>query len=315
MQGKVFKKAIGQYWVKTDDRTVVCSISNRLRKRLLYPTADPASLSPHVVAVEEIATVDPVAVGDEVVLREANSGTGVIDEVLRRRNKLNRKAASRQPLEQVVVANLDQMVAVVAAARPEPKWRLLDRYLADAEFLRIPALVCVTKRDLIDEREFASEIQVYQDIGYQVILTSAVTGTGIDELRQALKGKVSVLLGKSGVGKTTLLNALQPSLGLAVQEVSDKTGKGRHTTSGLEMFELCFGGFVVDTPGMREFALWEEGKVDIAWLFREMRPYIGSCRFGASCTHSHEPGCTVKDAVAAGRITRSRYSSYLRLRH
>lgn len=311
--GKVYKKSIGQYWVKTGDRKVVCSISSKLRKRFLYPTADPSSIRPHVVAVKEIRTVDPVVIGDEVVYEESEDGTGVVTEVLPRRNKLNRRAAGPEPLEQVIVANLDQMVAVVSAAHPKPSWRLLDRYLADAEFLEIPALISFTKMDLVDEKEFVKEVKVYQELGYSMVLSSAVTGQGLDELKARLKDKVSVFLGKSGVGKTTLLNAIQPDLGLAVQEISDKTGKGKHTTSHLEMFELGFGGFIVDTPGMREFGLWKADEMNVAWLFREMRPYIGQCKFGASCTHSHEPGCAIKRAVAEGKITERRYDSYLRI--
>ncbi len=314
MQGKVFRKAIGRYWVKTDGGEVVCSLSNRLRKRLLYPTADPASIRPHVVAVKEIRAVDPVAIGDEVKFRESGDGASVITEVLPRRNRLNRRAAGRQPLEQVIAANIDRLVAVVAAAQPAPKWRLLDRYLADAEFLRLPALVCITKSDLVTGTAEPRGVEVYERIGYRVVRTSAVTGAGLADIRDVLAGRVSVLVGKSGVGKTTLLNALQPGLGLAVQEVSERTGKGKHTTSNLEMFELGFGGFVIDTPGMREFGLWNAGRTDVAWLFREMRPYLGQCRFAVNCSHSHEPGCRIKQAVAAGEISEARYESYLRMR-
>lgn len=314
MQGKVFRKAVGRYWVKAEDRTVVCSISNRLRKRLVYPTADPSSIRPHVVAVEEIRTVDPVAVGDEVEFRESGEGASVITQVMPRRNKLNRRAAGRQPLEQVIAANVDQMIAVVAAAQPRPKWRTLDRYLADAEHVGIPALVCLAKVDLVQGPDSPEGIDVYRGIGYQVVRTSALTGEGLDEFREVLRDRVSVFVGKSGVGKTTLLNALQPGLGLAVQEVSASTGKGRHTTSNLEMFELSFGGFVVDTPGMREFGLWKAESADTAALFREMRPHLGRCRFGSSCTHSHEPGCAIKEAVDKGQIHTARYESFLRMR-
>jgi ribosome biogenesis GTPase len=282
LQGKVFKKAVGRYWVRTEDRTVVCSISNRLRKRLMYPTADPSSIRPHVVAVKEIRAVDPVAAGE-------------------------------QPLEQVIAANVDQMIAVVAAAQPKPKWRVLDRYLADAEHAGLPAVVCLAKVDLVQGPDSPEGINVYRDIGYRVIRTSALTGQGLDEFRDALKDKASVFVGKSGVGKTTLLNALEPGLGLEVQEVSARTGKGRHTTSNLEMFELSFGGFLVDTPGMREFGLWKAEDTDTAALFREMRPFLGRCRFGSSCTHSHEPGCAIKEAVDAGLISPARYQSFLRM--
>jgi ribosome biogenesis GTPase len=157
-------------------------------------------------------------------------------------------------------------------------------------------------------------IQLYRDIGYEVVRTSALTGEGLGEFRNALKDKVSVFVGKSGVGKTTLLNAIQPELGLAVQKVSAKSGKGKHTTSNLEMFELSFGGFLIDTPGMREFGLWNAEDTDMASLFREMRPYLDECRFGSGCSHSHEPGCAVKEAVESGRVSQSRYESYLKMR-
>ncbi|UCE28319.1 MAG: ribosome small subunit-dependent GTPase A [Candidatus Coatesbacteria bacterium] len=311
--GKVFKKTVGRYWVKSGGDAVICTASSKLRKVLVYPEADASSRRPTVDRVVDVQTVDPVAVGDEVTYKRSDDGTGVITEVLPRRNKLSRKAAGTQPLEQVIIANLDQMVAVVAAAQPPPKWKLLDRYLADAEFLEVPALICITKMDLVDEGEFAEDVNVYREVGYSAVLTSAVTGLGMDELKSALEDRVSVFLGKSGVGKTTLLNRIQPDLGLAVQEVSGKTGKGKHTTSHLEMFELGFGGSVADTPGIREFGLWQTEDIDITWLFREMRPYIGSCKFGASCTHSHEPGCAVKAAVEAGEITKRRYDNLLRL--
>lgn len=312
--GKVFKKTVGRYWVKTGDNTVVCTISSKLRKVLVYPEADASSRRPTVDRVVDVQMVDPVAIGDEVTYKGSKDGTGVIIEVLPRRNKLSRKAAGTKPLEQVIVANLDQIVAVVAATQPSPKWKILDRYLADAEFLEVPAMICITKMDLVDENEFVEDVDVYRGIGYPAILTSALTGRGLDELESALENRVSLLLGKSGVGKTTLLNWIQPDLGLAVQDISEKTGKGKHTTSHLEMFELGFGGFIVDTPGIREFGLWQTEDIDITWLFREMRPYIGSCKFGASCTHSHEPGCAIKAAVEAGVITKRRYDSFLRIR-
>jgi len=312
--GKVIKKVKGRYWVKSAGRTFICTISAKLRKVLVYPEADPSSRRPTVDRVEDIKKVDPVAVGDEVAWRDSGDGTGVITTVLPRRNKLSRKAAGCRPLEQVIVSNLDQMVAVVSAAQPPPKWGLVDRYLGDAELLEIPALISFTKMDLVDEAEFREEVEIYRDLGYALLFNSAITGVGLPELEAALKDKVSVFVGKSGVGKTSLLNAVQPDLGLAVKETSAKTGKGKHATSHLEMFELGFGGFVVDTPGMRELGLWQAGDTDIAWLFREMRPYVGQCKFGTSCAHSHEPGCAVKAAVEAGKISERRYRSFLRIR-
>jgi len=312
-RGMVFKKTVGQYFVNSDGRIVICSISSTLRKHLIYPTADPASLHPRVVSVEEIKMVDPVAIGDRVSFVDAGDGTGMISEILPRKNKFSRRASGRKPLEQVIVANVDQVIPVFAAAFPKPKWGMLDRYLADAESANLPALICITKLDLAEE-DFIEEVRIYEKIGYPIVLTSALNGEGIEEFKQALAGNVSVLLGKSGVGKTTLLNVIQPDLGLRVNEISCSTGKGKHTTNWLEMFELDFGGSVVDTPGMREFGLWKIAGEDIASLFPEMRPYIGQCRFGTGCSHTHEPGCAIKEAVQAGRISDRRYRSYLHMK-
>ena len=308
------KKALGHYWVNVDGTNVICSLSSRLRKVLIYPVADASSLHPRVQDVEEIRVADPVTIGDIVSFVDVGDGTGMIVEVLDRVSALVRRVAGPKPLEQVIVANVDQVVCVVAAARPTPSWELLDRYLVAAEASSLPALVCLTKADLLDPTELAGDLRHYEQIGYNVILTSAATGWGIPELTQALAGRVSVLAGKSGVGKTSLLNAVQPGLGLRVNEVSGKTGKGKHTTTHLEMFGLSVGGSVVDTPGMREFALWNVRDRELGSLFPEMRAYLGECRFGADCGHSSEPRCAIKAAVEAGEIPMRRYQSYLKLR-
>jgi ribosome biogenesis GTPase len=310
--GRVFRKSLGQYFVSADGESVVCSISSTLRKQLVYPLADPSSLRHRVVAVEDVDVVDPVAIGDVAKFRDQGDGTGMIVQIEPRRNEFARRAPGKKPRRQVIVANVDQVVAVFAAAQPSPKWGLLDRYLVDAEAAGIPGVLCVTKMDLADGL-IHEALVVYERVGYPVVATSAVTGQGLDGLRTALRGRMSVLVGKSGVGKTTLLNALQPGLGLRVAEVSMVTGKGKHTTSGLEMFELEFGGNVVDTPGMREFGLWDLDGTDVAELFPEMRPFLGLCRFGGGCSHTHEPGCAVKRAVERGGIAESRYQSYVKL--
>ena len=311
--GLVVKKSLGTYVVQVEGRPLVCSVSSKLRKELIYPEADPSSLHPSVVKVEEISTVDPIAIGDTVLLVDAADGTGMIVAVQPRKNQLSRRAAGRKPLEQVIAANLDQIVAIVAAARPDLKWNVLDRYLADAEFSELPAMICVTKMDIANEAELLPNLQLYEQIGYRVVLTSAVTGRGLEDMREVFKGRLSVFLGKSGVGKTTLLNALQPGLNLPVDEVG-RSGKGRHTTSSLELIPLSFGGGVIDTPGMREFGLWNVAHGDLAQCFPEMRPYVGQCKFGSDCTHSHEPGCAIKEAVEAGHISHRRYQSYLRMK-
>lgn len=315
LTGLVVKKAPGIYHVERDGQVVVCAISNRLRKELIYPIADASSL-PHqrVQAVKDIDTVDPVAIGDRVAFRPAEPGKGVITEVLPRRTRLSRPAAGNKPLEQVLVANLDQVVAVFAAAHPEPRWNLLDRYLVSAEASGLETLICITKMDLADADEIDTVTALYRSLGYRVLLTSSDTGAGIDAMREALAGKLSVFVGKSGVGKTSLLNAVQPGLGARVGAVSaGKTGKGRHTTTGMELFRLNGDGAVVDTPGIRIFGIWEVDGSDIALYFREMAPLAPECRFGASCTHEHEPGCAIRAAVEAGRIHPRRYDSYLRL--
>jgi ribosome biogenesis GTPase len=315
--GKVFKKYLGTYHVDVNGQTLICSISNRLRKQLIYPIADVSSIGHHrVVKVDDIESVDPLAVGDEVVVRPSNDGEGVIADIMPRRSKLSRPAMGKKLLEQIIVANVDQVVTVFAAARPTPKWNLLDRYLVSAESSDLEPIIAITKMDIADEDDINAEMDVYRDMGYTVLLTSAETGRGIDELRAALAGKVSVVVGKSGVGKSSLLNAIQPGLGARVSEVSEgKFGKGKQTTVHVEMFALDVGGAVVDTPGIKAFGLWEIEGTDIALYFRDMADYAPRCKFGIDCSHEHEPGCAVIAAVEAGQIDDRRYESYLRLLH
>ncbi len=314
--GMVVRKNRGQYLVQVDGHSIPCAISSRLRKKLIYPTADPGSLHHRVQRVDRIDTVDPIAVGDYVTFLDAGDGTGVIHEVLPRKSQLSRKDVGYVPLEMVQVANIDQVVIVFAAARPEPKWNLLDRYLVSTEVSGLPAIICMTKLDLVDEAEIAGELAVYRGLGYPILLTSATQGRGIAESRQALAGRISILMGKSGVGKTSLLNAIQPGLGLKVSEVGKgEIGKGRHTTVTMEMFPLDGGGAVVDSPGMRTYTLWEVPPDQLAEMFVEIRPYIGRCQFRSNCRHEHEPGCAVRKAVNAGKITPQRYQSYLKLLH
>ena len=312
--GMVVRKNRGQYLVLGDGFRIPCAISSRLRKTLIYPTASPTSLHHRVQRVEDIEVVDPVAVGDWVSFLDAGDGTGIIHDVLPRKTQLSRRAAGDIPLEQVMVANVDQVVIVFAAAKPTPKWNLLDRYLVTAESAGLPALICITKLDLTDPAELQAELDLYRHLGYPILLTSAAQGQGIAEVRQALAGRVSILMGKSGVGKSSLLNAVQDGLGLKVSAVGKgDTGKGRHTTTHLEMFSLDAGGAVVDTPGMREFTLWGMAEQDLAGLFPEMRPFIGRCQFQSNCQHEQEPGCAIRRAVETGNIATRRYASYLKL--
>ena len=316
--GVVFRKTVGHYTVHAHGREIDCSLSSLLHKQLIFPTADPASLRHTVQDVRELHHVDPVAVGDRVRYVEAGEGRGMIVEVLPRESRLSRPAPvpGQRVFEQVIVANADLILPVFAVANPTPKWGLLDRYLVSAEAAEIPVLIVINKLDLAWKNPgFDEEIEIYRRIGYPVLLVSAVTGEGIEELKQALRGKQSVMAGKSGVGKTSLLNTIQPGLGQRVREVSSgELGKGRHTTTHLEMFELDFGGTLVDTPGIREFGLWDITADELAYFFPEMADYVGQCKFGMSCRHDREPGCAIRKAVMAETISPYRYQSYMNLR-
>src|SRR6266508_5321017 len=242
--GVVFRKALGHYTVHTDGREIDCTLSSLIHKQLIFPTADPASLRHTVQEVREIEHVDPVAVGDRVRFVEAGDSRGMIVEILPRNSKLSRPAPvpGQRVFEQVIVSNADLILPVFSVANPTPKWGLLDRYLVTAEAAGLPALIVINKLDLAWKNPaLDDEVEIYRHLGYPVLLVSAVTGEGIEELKQRLQGKLSVFVGKSGVGKTSLLNAIQPGLGLRVNEVSKgEVGKGRHTTTHLEMFELDF---------------------------------------------------------------------------
>jgi ribosome biogenesis GTPase len=217
------------------------------------------------------------------------------------------------PVEHVIVANPDQAVFIFAVQEPSPRLRMLDRLLVIAETNDLPAIICANKIDLLqDEHEARRLFGVYEDIGYLVIYTSVPTGQGIGALRERLCGRLTVLSGPSGVGKSSLLNAIQPELGLSTKHISQSTGKGRHTTVTVRLWPLLCGGYVADTPGLREAGLWDIEPEELAWHYVEMRPYLADCHF-SSCTHTHEPGCAVKAAVETGAISQARYESYCRL--
>ena len=317
-QGVVFRKSLGHYKVRTNGHEIDCELSSRIHKQLIYPTADPASLRHKVQAVCEINHVDPIAIGDHVRFLDAGQGRGIIIEILPRRSKLSRPlpVSGQRVFEQVIVSNADQVLPVFAVASPVPKWGLLDRYLVTAEAAYLPSQIIITKMDIANKNaSLEKSLDIYRRIGYPIHLVCSDTGEGLEELKQAMRGRMSVLIGKSGVGKTSLINALQPNLGLRVKAVSQgEMGKGRHTTSHLEMFQLDFGGTLVDTPGMREFGLWNIASEDLALLFPEMTQYLGQCKFGLSCRHDQEPGCAVRKAVMAELVSPYRYQSYMRLR-
>jgi ribosome biogenesis GTPase len=250
-----------------------------------------------------------VATGDRVWIRPSLNAEGFIERVEPRHGVLTRASRGR---EHVLVANVDQVVIVMSLAEPALKPHLVDRYLASAAQGGLAPVLCLNKADLVDAAQFQPTIGLYTQLGVPTLLTSALTGLGIERLRTLLKDRQTVFSGQSGVGKSSLLNAVQPELGLHVRTVSEVTEKGRHTTSTAQLLKLDFGGWVVDTPGIRQFALWDILPAEVEGFFVEFHPYVPLCAY-PDCTHTHEDHCAVKAAVQKRQISEQRYFSYLGL--
>lgn len=292
--GWVVHLSSGFYTVQTSQGPVVCQLRGRL-KRLR-------------------AEGDVIAVGDRVQIRRLPDGHGVIEVIEPRQSALIRLDPRPQGMyRQILLANIDQILLVFACAEPAPRLRMLDRFLVIAEKQSIPPIIVANKVDLVGMKQAEALFGIYQQIGYPVLYTSVKTCLGIDALSEQLRGKISGLAGPSGVGKSTLLNAIQPELGLAVREVSEQTSKGRHTTVVRQMFPLKMGGYVADLPGLKALALWDTQPEELDGYFPELRELVANCQF-SDCTHLHEPGCAVREAVQTGRVNPQRYESYLRMR-
>jgi ribosome biogenesis GTPase len=310
-EGLVVKEQSGFFWVETGDGKVsMC----RLRGRLM----------------EEAQASDIAALGDRVKIslleNDENKEKGVIEEVLPRTSVISRavrtegsRGAGQSEREQVIVANADQAFFVFAATHPNPNFRMLDRFLVVGEKAEIDKLfIVVNKIDLEDPSRTHALFAPYEKIGYSVLYTSARNGDGVERLRALLNDKISVFTGPSGVGKTSLLNRLQPGLGRAVKEVSKASAEGTHTTRDSVLVKIAgegMGGktYLADTPGLRGLTLWDIEPEELDAYFREIAPLVEKCRFG-DCAHHNEPGCAVRKAVEQGEIGRSRYQSYVKLR-
>lgn len=292
LEGLIIKAQSGFFTVETGQGFIVCQLRGKLKQGR--------------------AKGDIAAIGDHVRITVLQDGSGVIEEVEERTRAIIRLDPRPQgDYQQVLLANPDQAVFVFACANPTPRLRMLDRFLVIAEKQMIPVVIVGNKIDLVEDPK--EIFGMYETIGYRVLYTSTKTGTGIEELKHVLAGKVSAFAGPSGAGKSSLLNAMQPGLGLAVNEISKAMNKGKHTTVTRQLFPLEGGGYVADTPGWKSLALWDTEPEELDGYFPELRELVQHCQF-SDCTHTHEPGCAVRRALEEGTIHRERYESYLRLR-
>lgn len=294
-EGVVIKSTGSWYEVRNDSGEVVlCRLRGKIR-------------------LDGIRTTNPISVGDKVLYeKENNKDTCVINKILPRHNVIVRKSVNLSKASHIIASNIDQAILVATIAQPRTSTGFIDRFLVTAEAYHIPTTIVFNKCDLYDEEQMAQAeelISTFEDIGYKSFMISAKTGCRCDELKEIMKDKVSLFSGHSGVGKSALVNRLDPNLNVRVGEISDVHEKGKHTTTFSQMFPLSFGGYIIDSPGIKEFGLYDMEKETLAQRFPEMRNLMHECKF-SNCTHLHEPHCAIKDAVENNVIADWRYNDY-----
>jgi ribosome biogenesis GTPase len=318
LTGVVLSGAHGIYDVQTDSGIVRCTLRGKLKKSFAQAQStksftktrirhDKLLLDPaYARRVERMkgreSSEQPLptrlSVGDHVKLRRLDAGEGLIEEILPRKSALVRKdtgSTERKVMQQTLLANLDQVVIVLATAQPEPHFGLLDRYLTICESAGLRALICLNKADLPHDPYVEEAAELYSRLGYTVIWTSTYTGQGIEQLRTLLKEHTSLFTGPSGVGKSSLVNAIEPGMAIRTGMISDATGKGKHTTTGSHLYPLSEGGWLADSAGIRALAGWNIAPEELAWCFVEFRPSLGECEY-SDCTHIDEEGCAIRQA-------------------
>lgn len=295
MRGIVVKNTGSWYTVRTDDgRLIDSKVKGNFR-------------------LKGIRSTNPVAVGDRVGLVTNPEGTAFITEIEDRRNYIIRKSQNLSKQSHIIAANVDQAFLVVTVSRPQTSTTFIDRFLASAEAYRVPVVLIFNKADLLDEDTLRCRqmmIRLYEAVGYACRAISAETGEGVEQLRPLLEGKITLLSGNSGVGKSTLINRLVPGVNLRTAEISDAHNTGQHTTTFSEMIDLPGGGYLIDTPGIKGFGTFDMEPEELTSYFREIFHFSKDCRF-SNCTHTHEPGCAVLQALENHYIAQSRYQSYL----
>jgi ribosome biogenesis GTPase / thiamine phosphate phosphatase len=331
LTGVVLNGAHGIYDVHTDIGVLRCTLRGKLKKAFAHaqsskslskarPRYDKLLTLPKAQRIERRDSTSHelparLSVGDRVKLRQLDENTGMIEEILPRQSELVRKdtgSTSKKIMQQTMLANLDQVVLVFATTKPEPHFGMLDRYLAICEAAEIRPIICLNKADLPHERRVEEAANLYRNLDYTVLWTSTKTGEGIENLRSQLKEHTTLFSGPSGVGKSSLVNAIEPGMAIKTGLVSDTTGKGKHTTTGSQLYALSDGGWLADSAGIRALATVNIAPEDLAWCFVEFRPYLGECLY-SDCLHIDEEGCAIRQAVEDQVIDERRYTSYVRI--